>query len=169
MTWNWIKLRSECTDRINNRELGHGDICRRGGQSYSSPGPPRPTSATVDAWPLTQMIGMVVAVPTWRPHGELPELKLREFTFLWLGKTSTPQGFETVTSCILDRKNRCETRHSTDSIIKYKALKTSPLALLTRFVTLNDVQLDLLYASQQWVTILSSLYNYVNFVKLKLQ
>ena len=32
------KLRPECTDRINNRELGHGDICRRGGRSYSSPG-----------------------------------------------------------------------------------------------------------------------------------
>ena len=37
-----------------------------------SPGPPRPTSATADAWPPTQMIGTVVAVPTWRPRGELP-------------------------------------------------------------------------------------------------
>ena len=45
------KLRPECTDRINNRELGHGDICRQGGRSYSSPGPPRLTSATADAWP----------------------------------------------------------------------------------------------------------------------
>ena len=65
------KLKPECTDRIGNRELGHGDICRRGGRSYSSPGPPRPTSATADAWPPTQMIGTVVAVPTWRPRGEL--------------------------------------------------------------------------------------------------
>ena len=70
------KLRPECTDRINNRELGHGDICRRGGRSYSSPGPPRPTSATADAWPPTQMIGMVVAVPTWRMRGELPVVYL---------------------------------------------------------------------------------------------
>ena len=59
------KLKPECTDRIGNRELGHGDIC-------SSPGPPHPTSATADAWPPTQMIGTVVAVPTWRPRGELP-------------------------------------------------------------------------------------------------
>ena len=65
------KLRPECTDQINNRKLGHGDICRRGGRSYSSPGPPSPTSATADAWPPTQMIGTVVAVPTWRPRGEL--------------------------------------------------------------------------------------------------
>ena len=89
------------------------------------------------------MIGMVVAVPTWRPHGELPELKLREFTFLWLGKTSTPQGFETVTSCKFLIERTDVKLDSTDSI-KYKALKTSPLALLTRFVTFNDVQLDLL-------------------------
>ena len=54
------KLKPECTDRINNRELGRGDICKRGGRSYSSPGPPHPTSATVDAWPPTRMIGTVV-------------------------------------------------------------------------------------------------------------
>ena len=66
------KLKPECTDRIGNRELGHGDICRRVGRSYSSPGPPHPTSATADAWPPTQMIGTVVAVPSWRPRGELP-------------------------------------------------------------------------------------------------
>ena len=66
------KLKPECTDRINNRELSHGDICRRGGRSYSSPGPPHSTSATADAWLPTQMIGTVVAVPTWRPRGELP-------------------------------------------------------------------------------------------------
>ena len=52
-------------DGINNRELGHGDICRRGGRFYSSPGPPHPTSATADAWLPTQMIGTIVAVPTW--------------------------------------------------------------------------------------------------------
>ena len=66
------KWKPECTDRIGNRELGHRDICRRGGRFYSSPGRPCPTSATADAWPLTQMIGTVVAVPTWQPHGELP-------------------------------------------------------------------------------------------------
>ena len=66
------KLRPECTGQINNRELGHGDICRRGGRSCSSPGPPHPTSATADAWPPSQMIGTVVGVPTWRPRGELP-------------------------------------------------------------------------------------------------
>ena len=66
------KLRPECTGRINNRELGHRDICRREGRSYSSHGPPRPTSATAYACPPTQMIGTVVAVPTWRPRGELP-------------------------------------------------------------------------------------------------
>ena len=56
------KLKPECTDRMNNQELGHGDTCRRGGRSRSSPGPPHPTSATADAWLPTQMIGTVVAV-----------------------------------------------------------------------------------------------------------
>ena len=67
-----LKLKPECTDRIGNRELGHGDICRRGGRFYSSPGRPRPTSAAADAWPPKQMTGTVVEVPTWRPRGELP-------------------------------------------------------------------------------------------------
>ena len=66
------KLRPECTDRIGNRELGHGNICRRGGRFYISPVRPCPTSVTADAWPPKQMIGMVVEVPTWRPRGELP-------------------------------------------------------------------------------------------------
>ena len=70
------KLKPECTDRIGNRELDHGDTCRQVGRSYSSPGPPHPTSATADAWPPTQMIGTVVAVPSWRPRGELPVVKL---------------------------------------------------------------------------------------------
>ena len=39
---------------------------------YSSPGPPLPTSATSDAWLLTQMIGTVVAVSAWRPLREFP-------------------------------------------------------------------------------------------------
>ena len=30
-------------------QLGHGDTCRQVGRSYSSPGPPHPTSATADA------------------------------------------------------------------------------------------------------------------------
>ena len=44
------KLKPERTDRIGNRELDHGGICRRGGRSCSSPGPPHPTSVTADAW-----------------------------------------------------------------------------------------------------------------------
>ena len=57
------KLKPECTDRIGNRELDRGDICRRGGQSCSSPGLLHPTSATAGAWFLSQMIGTAAAVP----------------------------------------------------------------------------------------------------------
>ena len=65
------KLKPECSDRISNRELDHGGICRRGGRSCSSPGPPYPTSVTADAWFPTQMIGKIVAVPAWQRRDEL--------------------------------------------------------------------------------------------------
>ena len=69
---DWRKLKPECTDRIGNWELDHGNLCRQGGRSHSSPGPPHPTSATVDAWLPTQMIGTVVAVSAWWTRRELP-------------------------------------------------------------------------------------------------
>ena len=64
------ELKPECTVRIGNRGLDHWGICRQGGRSCSSPGPPHPTSAAADAWLPTQMIGTVAAVPAWRPRGE---------------------------------------------------------------------------------------------------
>ena len=66
------ELKPERTDRLGSWELDHGGICRRGGRSCSSPGPPHPTSVTADAWFPTRMTGKVVAVPAWRPRGELP-------------------------------------------------------------------------------------------------
>ena len=66
------KLKPECSDQIGNWKLDRGDICKQGGQSCSSLGLPHPTSATANAWLLSQMIGMAAAVPAWRPRGELP-------------------------------------------------------------------------------------------------
>ena len=72
------KLKLECTDRIGNRELDHGGICRRGGRSCRSPGPLHSTSVTADARFPTRKIGKVVAVPAFcRPDSADRKLEAR--------------------------------------------------------------------------------------------